>query len=662
LIRGTSALLDRKKVQHCHFKPCYFSAILCILAKIAQDEDLFHSNTLDQFILLADKINQRVGRLRYKEYRMFYNIDILDTNYNIIVKEVICADPENVPSDDLDTVIEKFLEKDQTGILVLTNCAFAFWTTGDKTYYLFDSYSCDEKGKASEEGYCCLMKFCDLKFMLERIKENANKTTEKPYRLHIVSITHVESKKKTRKRKPCYSKRKAIKRRAKMTPMKEPSPSQSEECTSTVSSIKSEPSVEIELAEWVTSNPELDPHRDVMSRGFTPMRHFAALMLEIAVLENDITAPTLAPFKEPAENYDRRKTSMERMETPDRIFRNHTSVAIPVDLCVMAWSLIHDPASWSERTFRGLFEASIDYAFDSVLASEDTSVGEMIDALLPEFEIANYVFRAVFAPLHHGTLYATEGWNLAITLRKIFETKIYTGAIIVCRYAHVGVTKRDKNYFAWWTITGTKSLRMIMSNNITEFLKLIVKEIDAPEETEFIVRTITISYARKWAPDCSDIDGLHEPMAPTTSLAKIHRREPSERDIEAIFKPIKSAPKPIFIHGTLCLRDRDDLMEPRMKRCYFVALLAVVIKRDIIQSPIPTMIDKILEVAEGLYKKFSEPKFHVEHILRNVPLMKRFFDFRDCASSLITLTANSRTSRNNFVMKVSIKDKRKRKQ
>ncbi|XP_019889357.1 uncharacterized protein LOC105285841 [Ooceraea biroi] len=488
------------------------------------------------------------------------------------------------------------------------------------------------------------MRFRELKPMLDRIKENAGETTRKPFRLYIMSITHVEIKRRKRRQ------RKAVKRPTKIA--EESVHSKEMQDVMTLPSAKSESSL-IESVEWVTSDPELDPHRDVTSRGFTPMRHYSASMLEIAVLENYITTPTLAPFKESLKpDHDRGKTTVERMETLDRTFRNYTSVAIPIDLCVMAWSLIHDPASWSERTFRGLFEASVDYALDSVLASEDTSVGDMTDALLPEFEIANYAFRAVFAPLHFGTLYATEGWNLAMTLCKIFETKIYTGAIIVCHYAHVGVTKKGNNYFAWWTVTGTKNLRMITSRNMSEFLKLIVKEIDAPQKTGFVVRAITISYARKLAPDWSDIEGLHEPMAPTTSLAKIHRKESETRDIEAIFKPIESTPKPIFIHGTVALRDRDSLLEPRAKRCYFVALLAVVVKRDIVQSPLPAIIDKILEVAESLYREFSEPKFHVEHILRNVPLMNRFFDLRDCASSLVTLTTNPRTGRNDFLMKV----------
>lgn len=649
IIQGNSSLMDRGRVEFSHFKPCYIAAVLCILAKIVLNVDRFCGSILDELILLTCKIDQHVGKLRYKEFRTFYNVNILDANFNVILKEIIRVDPKNSISNELDVSIEKFLKKDQTGILVLINCAYAFWTTNDR-YYLFDPYSCDEKGRASEEGYCCLLKFRDLKSMLDRIKENAGETEKKPFRLYTVSIAHMEMKRRKRKRK------KGIERRAKLTVQE--SIKSEEKRVAMTPPIVSETSL-IELAEWVTSDPELDPDRDVIIPGFTPMRYHEASMLEAIILEDDITTPALMPFKiRPSKipDNDREETMVERVKPFERIFRNYTSLAIPIDLCIMAWSLIHDPISWSERTVDGLLEASRNYALDSVLASEDTSVSDMTDSLLPEFEIANYAFHVVFAPLHYGRLYATEGWNLAMTMEKIFETRIYTGAIIVCRYAHVGITKCGRNYLAWWTVTGTKSLRMIVSSSISEFLKLIVKVIDEPLETGFAVRTITISYARKMAPDCSDIRGLHEPMAPTASLAEIHRKKsPESRDLEAIFRPIGPAPKPIFVLGTVALRDRNSLLEPRIKRCYFVALLAVTIKRDIVQSPLSGMIDRVLEVAESLYRGFAEPKFHTEHILRNVPLMNRLFDFRDCASSLITLTTNPRIGKNDFYIQVSFK-------
>lgn len=647
IIRGNLSLSDRTRIESSHFKPCYLSAILCILAKIVLDMDQFCDSILDQLILFTGKIDQQVGRLRYNGYRTFDKIVIFDTSFNIILKEVVCADPEISPSDELDAIVSKFLEKNQTGILVLTNCAYAIWTANGR-YYFFDPYPCDERGKANEDGYCCLMRFHDLKSMLDRIKENAGETARKSFRLYTVSIAHMEIRKRKRRKKS----------HAKLEEQAEESVRSEIKRGVTTPSAVSEM---IELAEWVTSDPELDPHRDVAITGFTPIRHHEASMLEAIVLEDDITTPTLVPFETQSKDASqgREETSKEERISLERIFRNNSSIAIPIDLCIMAWSLIHDPASWSERTIDGLLEAAADYAYDSVLASEDTSVSDMIDAVLPEFEIANYAFRAVFAPLHYGTLYDTVGWNLAMTLEKIFETTIYTGAIIVCHYAHVGITKCGKNYFAWWTVTGTKCLRMIASSNLGEFLKLIVKVIDAPREIGFVVRAITISYARKMAPDCSDVKGLHEPTVTTASLAEIHRKElPEFYDVEAIFKPISLAPKPIFLLGTVALRDRDRLLEPRAKRCYFVALLAVVIKRDIVQSPLPGMIDRVLEVAESLYRGFSEPKFHVEHILRNIPLMNRLFDLRDCASPLVVLTTNPRTGRKDFYVQVSVKNKR----
>lgn len=650
IIRGNSSLSNRAQIESSHFKSCYFSAILCILAKIALDVDRFRGSILDRLILLTDKIDQRVGKLRYKECRWFYNIDILNASYNIVLKEVVRADPKSSPSDELDKIVEKFLENDRTGILVLANCAYAFWTANDK-YYLFDPYSCDEKGNANEKGYCCLMKFRDLKSMLDKIKTNAAETVKEPFRLYTVSIAHMRIKRRKRKR------RNVIKRHAK--PATESIHDEEKEKQDATPSAVSAKSPLIESVEWVTLDPELD--RDVRSPGFTPIRNYEASMLETVVLEDYITTPLLVPFetlsKKPNSNGTREKITFVQRRMPPRIFQNHTSVAIPIDLCFMAWSLIHDPASWSERTIIGLIEASIDYAFDNMLASEDISARDMIDAVLPEFEIANYMFRAVLAPLHYGTLYATDGWNLAMTLERIFETRIYTGAIIVCGYAHIGVTKSDSNYFAWWTVTGTKKFRIITTSCLSEFLKLIVKVIDEPQEIKFAARAVTISYAVKMAPDCSDVKGLHEPMAPTTSLAKIYRKETSGiGDIAAIFRPIGSAPNPSFVFGTIALRDRDSLLEPRAKRCYFVALLAVVIKRDIVQSPIPVVIDNILEVAEDLYRKFSEPKFHSEQILRNVPLMNRHFDLRDCASPLVILTTNPRTGKNDFYIQVSDSD------
>lgn len=672
MIRGNSSLTDRARAEARYLKPCYFAAIACVLAKIGLDADCFRASTLDRLILLAEEMAGQVGALRHKECRWFYNVSVLDATYDIVLRESVHADPEGSPSDELDGAVERFLERDRTGILALENCAYAFWTTADDEHYLFDPYPCDERGRADEDGGCCLARFRDLRTMLGRVKENAGETAGRSYRLYTVCVTRMRAKTPGRREK----RRGAIgrRRRHRRHPRAKREADvrvRDEAKRDALALLPVEPETSlIELAEWVTSDPELDSRISdydiAIARGFAPLRRHGASILEAIVLRDDITTPVFAPFRRSprglTDNDDapaagRETPAGRRRRTRERIFRNHTSLAIPIDICVMAWSLVHDPASWSARTIEGLLEASADYALDSVLACEDTSVNvDMTDALLPEFEIANYAFRAVFVPLHYGTLYATEGWNLAMTLRKVFEAGVYAGAIVVCRYAHVGVARRGKNYFAWWTVTGTKSLRMIVSGDMGEFLKLIVKEIDAPREAGFAVRVITVSYARKTAPDCSDVQGLHEPITPANlaSLAEIHRRDEA-RDFEGIFRPIAAtAAKPIFVAGTVALSDRDGVTEPRAKRCYFVALLAVVIKRDIVQSPLPDMIDKVLEVAEDLYRSFSEPKFHAEHILRNVPLMNRLFDLRDCASPLVTLTTtSSRPGRDDLCAQVS---------
>ncbi|XP_034182917.1 uncharacterized protein LOC117605558 isoform X2 [Osmia lignaria lignaria] len=647
ILQGNMCLENRAANETCHFKSCFFSALLCVLAKIKLDPDHFRPSTLDQLIFLGDKIYQRTGRLRYKPYRWFQHVEILDMIYNAITKQSVYADPENCQEDELSFMLEYYLEKDKTGILVFSNCSYAFWTANER-YYLFDPYACDEKGNASEEGFCCLMEFCDLAAMLEKIERNIGKNINKPYRIYTVCIGHMESKKRKKKRKKkivrCVEKKTEQEVRAEEPPEVE-------------LSTESEVSL-IEQTDWVKTESKTSLVYDMTIVGFSPIKHYNASMLDVIVLENEITTPSLAPFKKSSLRLTKDMDEFEavkllvRRKVYDRKFKPHSAVTTPLDLCVIAWSLIHDPITWSVRTVRGLFEASIDYTFDSILATEDSTVSEMTDGLLPEFEIANYVFRVVFVPLHYGTLYSTEGWNLSMSLQKIFETPGYTGVVIVCGDAHVGVTKKDDNCFAWWTIRKTKTLRFVTSTDMKEFLKLIVKEINEPNETTFVMRVITVSYAHKVDPDCSDTKGLHEPVVPSTSLPEVHRMPAEPYDLEAIFRPTVPDSKPIFILGSVALSNRDAVTEPKVKRCYFVAVLAVMVKRDIVQSPMPGMIDKILEVAESVYREFSEPKFHIEHILRNVTVMNRIFDFRDCASSLITLTFNPRTLRTDFYVQV----------
>ncbi|XP_043679542.1 uncharacterized protein LOC122634559 [Vespula pensylvanica] len=649
ILRSNMCLKDSVAIEPSHFKSCYYAAILCLLAKIRMDVNKFRQNNLDEFIYAADKIYQCVGKLRYKLLRWFNNFEILDTKYTVIMKQFQYADPESCESDKFENVMESFLDNNETGILVTTNISYGFWKANDR-YYFFNPYGCDEEGKPDEKGYSCLMKFCDLSSMLKRMKENLGKSIQKPYRLYTLFIAHMETKcrkkkKKKKKTKYCIEK------------IEEEVPIEDSADFDDIKKSESETSL-IELTEWVTEERKLDVVHDTTVPGFSPIRYYEASMIDVIVLENEITRPVLAPFKKHIrhgkENTDPYKLikSMIRKKPYDRKFREHVSVTTPIDLCIIAWSLIHDPVLWSVRTIKGLFDASCDYTFDSILATEDSTVVEMSDGLLPEFEIANYIFRAVFVPLHYGILYAVEGWNLAMSLKYVFESPIYTGAIIVCEGSHIGVTKVNENYFAWWIIKRTKILRIITSACIDEFLRIVVKEIDQPEEIQFVMRVITISYARKLDPDCSDVKGLHEFVVPTTSLAEVHKMEAEPYDLEVIFKPTVPESKPIFINGTVALNDRETVKEPRVKRCYFVAILAVIVKRDIVQSPLPGMIDKMIEVAENLYKGFHEPKFHSEHILRNVTLMNRIFDFRDCASCLVTLTVDPHIDRNDFYLQV----------
>ncbi|XP_076754271.1 uncharacterized protein LOC143425411 [Xylocopa sonorina] len=650
ILQGNMCLENRTVNEACHFKSCFFAALLCILAKIKLDPDRFSGKTLDQLIFLGDKIYQQTGKLRYKPYRWFHHIEILDTIYNVITKQVIYADPVSCEDDELEFVVENFFEKNKTGIIVFSNCSYAFWSANDR-YYLFDPYACDERGNMSEEGYSSLMEFCDQSSMIEKIEANVGENTKKPYRIYTVCIAHMETRKRKKKRK---------KKRVKCVEKpEEESKNRVEEPPEVELSTASEASL-IEVVDWVKQESKTSLVYDMTIPGFSPIEHYNASMFDVTVLEDEITDPRLAPFKksslrqsEKAEDEFEAVKLLVRRKVYNRKFKPHTAVTTPLDVCIMAWSLIHDPITWSVRTIKGLFDACVDYTFDSILAAEDSTVSELTDGLLPEFEIANYIFRVVFVPLHYGTLYSNEGWNLSMSLQKVFATPSYTGAIIICGDSHIGVLKKEENHFAWWTVRRTKNLRIVTSVDMKEFLKLIVQEFDQPEQAIFVMRVITVSYAQKVDPDCSDTRGLHEPVVPVTSLPEIHTMPQKSYDLEAIFKPtMPDSNKPIFILGTVALSNRDVVTEPKVKRCYFVAVLAVMVKRDIIQSPMPGMVDKVLEVAESVYREFSEPKFHTEHILRNVTVMNRIFDFRDCASPLATLTVNARTLRTDFYSQV----------
>ncbi|XP_033221957.1 uncharacterized protein LOC117176063 [Belonocnema kinseyi] len=653
IIKGNMFLENRAVMEDCHFKACYFVAILCIIAKITRNANSFRGSILDQLIIIGDKIYKRTGKLRYKPVRWFHNIEFLEIKCNVVLKQVQYADPGNWEEDVISKALSTYIQKNHTGILVFGNASYAFWFENNM-YYLFDPYSCDENGRVNEKGFACLMKFCDLPSMIERIRENTGEAVQKPYRLYSLSVAHFELQKRQQIQQKCIKNKNCVETNNEI----EDEDKEDQETEEEEKLIRTpEPSFSIiELSKWVTKDKKYEILFDRTMPGFTPLKNYNGSALEVPVVENDITRPEQAPFKKikrKAGDHDKKiLEGMVRLKPYNRKFKEHSYILEPIDLCVMGWACVHDPISWGVKTVKGLYEASKDYAFDSLLASEDSTVTEMTDGVLLEFNIANYSFRIVFAPLHEGKLYVTEGWNLAMSIKKVFETPIYTGAIIVCGKSHIGVMRKNANYYAWWAVQGTKNLRFITSEEMIDFLKLIVQEIDEPEEKKFLMRVVTISYARKLDPDCSDTTGLHETVEPATSLAEIHRKEGEPYDLEAIFRPTVLSSKPTFIFGTVALRNRESLKEPRVKRCYFVALLAVMVKRDIVQSPLPGMVDKVIEVGENLYKEFDSPKFHTEHILTNVTVMDRIFEFRDCASPLVELKEDPITGESNFFVVV----------
>lgn len=629
VINASMALDDRGIIEDCHFRQCYFAAILCVLAKIRTDVDVFRGSILDQFVMVGDKIFQRTGKLRYKALRWFYNIEILGTKYDIALRQIVYANPENCREEELPRVLLSYLEQNQSGILVFPSACYAFWY-GKEKYYLFDPYACDEKGHADESGSACLMQFQDLDTMVQRIEDNTGKLADTVFRIHAVAIAHMEPIKRERKR----HKKRVV--HLQKEPLEESPPIEPEPVLSL-----------IELSEWVTKKKNKTSF-DLTIPGFAAVPNFNASMLEVVVLENDVTNPIRTEFKKSIEkpNDQSSTAGLVRKKPFDRKFKENSFISEPFDLCIMAWACIHDPKLWGTKTIKGIYDASKDFTHDCILASEDTTVSNMTDGVLPEFAIANYNFRATFAPFHRGVLYEITGWNLAMSLKKVLSTPIYSGAIIICGKSHIGVMKKKENYYAWWIIPHTKLLRIITSEEMEDFLKLIVKEINEPREKEFLIRAVAISYARKVAPDCEDTAGLHERVVPATSLAEIHRKQLPPYDIEAIFRKTVPETKPVFVQGTVAIRNRENLTEPRVKRCYFVALLAIMVKRDIIQSAVAGTIDKIIEVAEGLYKEFDEPKYHTEHILKNVTIMNRIFDFRDCASPLVEFQTDTVSGRN----------------
>ena len=404
IIGGNMCLENRVTVEDSHFKSCYFASILCIIAKAVMNVNHFRGSILDQFIIIGDKIYQRTGRLRYKPLRWFHNIEILDLKCNVILKQVQYADPENWEMDALPQVLSTYLKKNKTGILVFGNVSYAFWLDNNM-YYLFDPYACDENGRANEEGFSCLMQFCDLPSMIARIAENTGEQAEKSYRLYTLSLAHIESKKRneiSRKRRKLVDEE-STEEEEKVDKIEEEETEEEEEVESLM-----EPKPEfslIELTKWVTEEKKCAIPFDMTLPGFAPVRNYKASVLEVTVVENDITRPELSPFKKEKRKPDDHEVLLDKMirlKSYNRRFKEHTCLSESIDLCIMGWACVHDPISWGIRTVKGLYEASKDYAFDSLLANEDTTVTEMTDGVLLEFNIANYTFRIVFAPIHEG--------------------------------------------------------------------------------------------------------------------------------------------------------------------------------------------------------------------------------------------------------------------
>ncbi|XP_015108715.1 uncharacterized protein LOC107035681 [Diachasma alloeum] len=644
ILRANSRLEPPETLEDHHLNVSYFAAILCILAKIKMDVNDLPNTLLDEIVLLSEKMQTKTGSLRYKLSRIFRNIEFLGVKFNVILKQTAYADPENFENDELSTRLEAYLTSHSTGILLFSTGSFAFWYANGN-YYLFDPYPCDEDGQRDNTGTCCLLEFSSIEDMITKIRENSGVSPSQPYRIHTLCITHMEEIKQKKTARP--SRKKCRTEELAESPLEIDEPEMSPSVNPSVSLI--------ELKDWLSDRHPKPPPFDSTYQTFRALNNFNASALEVSVVVNDITRPNLPPFK--TTRVSRSSEEPPRRKPFDRKFNEHSIILEPIDLCTIAWACIRDPTEWGTRTIRGIYEASQDLTFDSLLAAEDSTVSGMIDGLLTDFDVANYRFHAVFAPIHVGRLYATEGWNLSMSLKKIFDTPIYSGAVVLCGRAHIGVMKRQDRFYGWWGVAGTKNLRIITSNSFEDFLKLLVMEIDEPGEVEFQMRVVTISYAKKMDPDCDDLKGLHE-SGVTSSLPQIYRRDGEPYDLEEMFRPTVLSSGPLFIPGTVAIDHRDLIIEPALKRCYFVAVIVLMVKRDVMQSPMASMIDKILQVADNLYREFDTPKYHIEHILRNITIMNRIFDFRDVASGLFTFTENHATGQTDFYALVKTELKR----
>ncbi|XP_011496128.1 PREDICTED: uncharacterized protein LOC105360826 [Ceratosolen solmsi marchali] len=614
IINANVHLEDRTEINKSHYKSCYFSAIICILTKINLDVNKFNCDVLDRFILIANEITMGVGNFRYKIIRWFRNFYILGVKCNIIVKQIQYFDPENYEFDNIKCCLQSFFCKHQSGILVFENISFAFWIMNG-VYYLFDAYSCDKNGRVSNDGAACLMEICNFESFVCRIIENTGISSSKPYRLYIILITHMEKKAKRKIKKKRFKTCKAPEIEENCSTIEETKKTETQ-----INKLESEVSLN-EIIDWITDvtiekSLEVTP-LDTKIPKFLAFKNYNASILEVPIANNEVEKMRLLFY--------------------DKKFYKYSIFRQSLDLCVIAWSQIYEPQTWTTQTIQALYETSKDYTLDSLLASEDSTVSRITDNLITEFNIANYNFRVAFAPLHTGTLYSSTGWNLAMSIKRIFDSQIYTGAILVCAKVHIGLMRIESRFYAWWLVKKNKSIKIIISENKEDYLKLIVKEINLPVEIEFSIRIVTISYAKMFGPNCSDLEGLHELITTSVSEAEIHRKQTEYYCLDDIFRVVDKPQTPLFILGTVALSERDLVIEPYIKRCYFVALFSLILKRDIIQNPLPGMIDKVLELAESSYKLFEKPKFHSEHILKDVNLMDRIFDIRDCAFNLVHL-------------------------
>lgn len=346
---------------------------------------------------------------------------------------------------------------------------------------------------------------------------------------------------------------------------------------------------------------------DSVSFGFLTLPNYNAAVIEIPM---DDLEPTLVPSIQLLQQYKAKET-LGYSEEP-------RGLEIPVDLCIMAWSQINDPTKWDVETLKALYEVSKNY---SVYNIPDLKKIPLQPGAESQFNIENYCFRAAFAPLFHGDI-DTENAPLSSCLKKTFEIENYSGAIVCLGNSHVGAMKNDSKFYAWWAVKGTNNIRLVTSDMLDEVVNIIFEDIEC-KSVHFTVRPVRVSYANQ-----NQLDWISD----------VHERS---YDPASLFKQTIARRCPIFVYGTNSLKKRDKLREPKMRKCYFAAVMAVLLKRDIILCQTPGIIDNIVELADFLHKKVSNPRFYSDLILHKVPIFNRIFDFRDHALQLVKFKTKS---------------------